>query len=68
VLNCASVASRRTNPHWLLFQSSGRHEHAAKGLYALRFATMPNGLKYDDWLKSKGWVEDGENRGPWKRA
>ena len=26
-------------------------------------ATMPNGQKYDDWLKSKGRGEDGENGG-----
>src|SRR5215207_7822794 len=27
-------------------------------------ATMPNGQKYEDWLKSKGSGEDGENSGP----
>jgi uncharacterized protein YjbI with pentapeptide repeats len=27
-------------------------------------ATMPNGQKYEDWLKSKGRGEDGENSGP----
>jgi hypothetical protein len=27
-------------------------------------ATVPNGQKYEDWLKSKGRGEDGENRGP----
>jgi hypothetical protein len=26
--------------------------------------TMPNGQKYEDWLKSKGSGEDGENSGP----
>jgi hypothetical protein len=26
-------------------------------------ATVPNGQKYEDWLKSKGRGEDGENRG-----
>ena len=30
----------------------------------LRDATMPNGQKYEDWLKSKGSGEDGENTGP----
>jgi hypothetical protein len=25
---------------------------------------MPNGQKYEDWLKSKGRGEDGENNGP----
>jgi uncharacterized protein YjbI with pentapeptide repeats len=27
-------------------------------------ATMPDGQKYEDWLKSKGGGEDGENSGP----
>jgi hypothetical protein len=26
-------------------------------------ATMPNGQKYEDWFKSKGSGEDGENIG-----
>ena len=30
----------------------------------LEGATMPNGQKYEDWLKSKGGGEDGENSGP----
>jgi uncharacterized protein YjbI with pentapeptide repeats len=30
----------------------------------LRDATMPDGQKYEDWLKSKGLEEDGENSGP----
>jgi len=30
----------------------------------LRNATMPNGQKYEDWRKSKGRGEDGENSGP----
>jgi uncharacterized protein YjbI with pentapeptide repeats len=30
----------------------------------LEGATMPNGQKYEDWLKSKGRGEDGENSGP----
>jgi uncharacterized protein YjbI with pentapeptide repeats len=31
---------------------------------SLEGATMPNGLKYEDWLKSKGRGEDGENSAP----
>ena len=31
---------------------------------SLEGATMPNGQKYEDWLKSKGRREDGENSGP----
>jgi hypothetical protein len=31
---------------------------------SLEGATMPNGQKYKDWLKSKGSGEDGENSGP----
>jgi hypothetical protein len=30
---------------------------------SLKGATMPNGQKYEDWLKSKDRVEDGENSG-----
>ena len=30
---------------------------------SLTGATMPNGQKYEDWLKSKGSGEDGENGG-----
>ncbi len=30
---------------------------------SLEGATMPNGQKYEDWLKSKGRGEDGENGG-----
>jgi hypothetical protein len=31
---------------------------------SLEGATMPNGQKYEEWLKSKGRGEDGENSGP----
>jgi uncharacterized protein YjbI with pentapeptide repeats len=31
---------------------------------SLQGATMPNGQKYEDWLKSKGSGEHGENTGP----
>jgi uncharacterized protein YjbI with pentapeptide repeats len=31
---------------------------------SLEYATMPNGQKYEEWLKSKGPGEDGENSGP----
>jgi|SRR5215211_1997430 len=31
---------------------------------SLEYATMPNGQKYEDWLKSKDSREDGENSGP----
>jgi hypothetical protein len=31
---------------------------------SLEGATMPNGQKYEDWLKSKGSGKDGENGGP----
>jgi uncharacterized protein YjbI with pentapeptide repeats len=31
---------------------------------SLEGATMPNGQKYEEWLKSKGCGEDGENSGP----
>jgi uncharacterized protein YjbI with pentapeptide repeats len=30
----------------------------------LKGATMPDGQKYEEWLKSKGHEEDGENTGP----
>jgi uncharacterized protein YjbI with pentapeptide repeats len=31
---------------------------------SLEGATMPNGQKYEDWLKSKGLEEDRGNSGP----
>ena len=31
--------------------------------FTLEGATMPDGQKYEDWLKSKGRGEDGENSG-----
>jgi hypothetical protein len=31
---------------------------------SLKGATLPNGQKYKDWLKSEGSGEDGENSGP----
>jgi hypothetical protein len=31
---------------------------------SLEGATIPDGQKYEDWLKSKGNVEDGDNTGP----
>jgi hypothetical protein len=31
---------------------------------SLEGSTMPNGQKYEDWLKSRGRKEDGENSGP----
>jgi hypothetical protein len=31
--------------------------------YSLEGATMPNGQKYEDWIKSKGREENGENSG-----
>jgi uncharacterized protein YjbI with pentapeptide repeats len=31
---------------------------------SLEGTTMPNGQKYEDWLKSKGRGEDGENSAP----
>jgi Pentapeptide repeats (8 copies) len=32
--------------------------------FSIKGATMPNGQKYEDWLKSKGHLEDRENSGP----
>jgi uncharacterized protein YjbI with pentapeptide repeats len=39
-------------------------EELVQQAYSLRSATMPNGQKYEDWLKNKGRGEDGENSGP----
>jgi len=38
------------------------NEELEKQAWVLKGATMPNGQKYEDWLKSRG--EDGENTGP----
>jgi len=33
------------------------------GAASLEGATIPNGQKYEDWLKSKDRAEDGKNEG-----
>jgi uncharacterized protein YjbI with pentapeptide repeats len=38
-------------------------EEQLRAAKSLESATMPNGQKYEDWLKSKGSREDGENAG-----
>jgi hypothetical protein len=40
------------------------NEELAHQTSALEGAIMPSGQKYEDWLKSKGRGEDGENTGP----
>jgi uncharacterized protein YjbI with pentapeptide repeats len=40
------------------------NEELAQQTSSLEGATMPNGQKYEDWLKSKGREDDGENRSP----
>jgi uncharacterized protein YjbI with pentapeptide repeats len=42
--------------HGLLIQLLGAH--------SLKGTTMPNGQKYEDWLKSKGRGDDGKDSGP----
>ena len=37
------------------------NEHLDEQAWSLEGATMPGGQKYEDWLKSKGHGEDGEN-------
>ncbi len=44
--------------------SKGDIELPTQQAKSLEGATMPNGQKYEDWLKSKGRGEDGENTGP----
>jgi uncharacterized protein YjbI with pentapeptide repeats len=41
-----------------------KDEELAQQAASLEGATMPNGQKYEDWLKSQGRGEDGENSGP----
>ncbi len=41
-----------------------KNEDLQQQAATLQGATMPNGQKYEDWLKSKGGREDGENSGP----
>jgi uncharacterized protein YjbI with pentapeptide repeats len=52
---------------------SGAHLSGARGITneqleqqakSLEGAIMPDGQKYEDWIKSKGCGEDGESRGP----
>jgi uncharacterized protein YjbI with pentapeptide repeats len=40
------------------------YEELEQQAASLAGATMPNGQKYEGWLKSKGCGEDGENSGP----
>jgi uncharacterized protein YjbI with pentapeptide repeats len=40
------------------------NEELEQQAYSLEGATMPNGQKYKEWLKSKGSGADGENTGP----
>jgi uncharacterized protein YjbI with pentapeptide repeats len=37
------------------------NEELEQQAYSLQGATMPNGQKYEEWLKSKSGGEDGEN-------
>ncbi len=39
-------------------------EHQLDTCESLEGATMPDGQKYEDWLKSKGPEKDGENSSP----
>ena len=44
--------------------AQGTTKDQLDGADSLEGATMPNGQKYEDWLKSKGRGEDGENGSP----
>ena len=46
-----------------LREASGCTEEQLTAARLLQGATMPNGQKYEDWLKSKGREEDGESGG-----
>jgi uncharacterized protein YjbI with pentapeptide repeats len=48
----------------ILRDATGPTEEQLKQARSLEYATMPNGQKYEDWLKSKGRGVDGENSGP----
>jgi uncharacterized protein YjbI with pentapeptide repeats len=47
-----------------LLDAQGVTKEQLEQAYSLEGATMPDGQKYEDWLKSKGHGEDGENSGP----
>jgi uncharacterized protein YjbI with pentapeptide repeats len=47
-----------------LSEASGWTEEQLTAAKTLEGATMPNGQKYEDWLKSKDRGEDGEDSGP----
>jgi uncharacterized protein YjbI with pentapeptide repeats len=44
--------------------AKGLSEKRLRAAKSLEGATMPDGQKYEDWLKSKGSGDDGENSGP----
>jgi uncharacterized protein YjbI with pentapeptide repeats len=48
----------------VLYKAVGVTSEQLKACGSLKGATMPNGQKYEDWLKSKGSGEAGENSGP----
>jgi Pentapeptide repeats (8 copies) len=58
VLNEAVLSGAR------LSEARGWTEEQLRAASSLEGATMPNGQKYEDWLKSKGKGEDGKNSGP----
>jgi hypothetical protein len=49
----------------ILTGAMGLTEEQLEHTKTLEDATMPNGQKYEEWLKSKGRGEDGENTGPY---
>jgi uncharacterized protein YjbI with pentapeptide repeats len=48
---------------WVDLSGADVSEEQLASCKSLKGATMPNGQKYEDWLKSKDRVEDGENSG-----
>jgi hypothetical protein len=40
------------------------NEQLERQAYSLKGVTMPDGQKYEDWLKRKGREETGENSDP----
>ena len=63
-LDCVTLKSRANLSYANLSHLSGCTKEQLRSAFTLKGATMPNGQKYEDWLKSKGSGENGENSSP----
>ena len=63
-LSCANLYNADLTGALLDSAEGVANDKLAEQPSTLEGATMPNSQQYEDWLKSKGGGEDGENSGP----